>query len=791
MTGILPNSAALLTRATAAFLWLLASLTAAAQSVPAPGDYTALLNQHCLTCHNNDLKVAQLTLQGADLANVAGNRAFWEKVLRKVETRAMPPSGAPPLGNENRTKLVAYLTRQLDLAAAEEPDPGRTIIRRLNRAEYSNAIRDLLALDINPGESLPPDDSGYGFDNIGDVLSLSPVRVERYLSAARRVARLAVGNTDIKPEVAAFDALFDGSLIRASRNAPRAARYERVSEDLPFGSMGGLSINYPFPVDAEYVFKIKMSEPSGFTETAPPVGQILELRRTVKAGLRHVGLTFMRSDSVPEVLPTVGRRFGRTPDGTSYLDLRLGGERLELYEVPEALRGREINELSILGPYNITGPGDSASRRRIFSCMPESAAEEEPCAREILTSLGRRAFRRPPTEGDLEPLLAIYEQGRSGGNSFDRGIESALVALLVSPKFLFRIERDPAGSAPGSVYKVDDFELASRLSFFLWSSIPDEELLQVAEDSQLRNPKILQQQITRMLDDPKSNAFVSNFAGQWLLLRNLDQVTPDPAAFPQFDDSLREGFQRESELFFNAILRESRPITELLDADFTFVNERLAEFYKIPGVYGPRFRRVELADSTRGGLLGQGSVLTVTSYPTRTSVVLRGKWILENLLGAPPPPPPPNVPPLELQDSTRKLSVREAMEQHRANPSCAACHARMDPIGFALENFDGIGRWRETENDIGIDPTGSLPDGTEFHGPTGLKQLLLSQNRNEFVSTFAEKLMIYALGRGLEPQERPAVRAVIRKAENQGLTMRALIDSIVESPQFQMRRTPE
>ena len=760
------------------------------QTAPATA-HTAVLRQYCDGCHNDKLKTANVSFQTADLAQVAANAGLWEKALRKLRTNQMPPAGLPKPSAESRQALVDYLETELDRAAAIHPDPGRPTIHRLNRAEYSNVIRDLLSLDIKPGENLPPDDSGYGFDNIGDVLSMSPVLVERYLSVARQVARLAIGDTDVKPVIDVFDALGE---VRTGAKGERAGRNDRLSEDLPFDSVGGLSFRYTFPVDAEYVFTIKMARPnSGFGETAPPVGQVFELRVPVKAGVRPVGLTFMRSDALAETLPGAGRGGGGGRGGgpaapITHLDLRVDGARLKLYDVPEGQRGREINEMSIAGPYSVTGSGDSPSRQRIFICKASSPAEEGPCARKILSTLGRRAFRRPFTNADLTPLMAFYREGRKDGG-FEQGIEMALRAMLISPDFLFRIERDPAGAAAGGVYRVNDFELASRLSFFLWSSMPDEELLTVAERGKLKDPKGFEQQVARMIDDPKSKAFTGNFCGQWLLLRNIDQIKPDVERYPAFDESLRRAFRQETEQLFNYILRQNRPITEVLDANYTFLNDRLAEFYGIPGVYGSRFRRVELSDPNRGGLLGQGSILTATSYPTRTSVVLRGKWILENLLGAPPPPPPPDVPALELHAKGRQLSMREAMESHRANPVCASCHARMDPIGFALENYDGIGAWRNTDNGVAIDASGKLPDGAEFVGPAGLKKLLLTQHREEFLATFAEKLMTYSLGRGLEPTDMPALRAVVRDAEKQNVSVTALIDAIVESPQFQMRKT--
>jgi len=753
---------------------------------------TAMLRQYCGGCHNSKLKTANISFDGASLAKVESSIGFWEKVLWKLQTNQMPPAGLPSPSPAARRAVVTYLQGELDRLAVLHPDPGSPTIHRLNRAEYSNAIRDLLALDVQPGNSLPPDDTGYGFDNIGDVLSMSPVLVERYLSVARQVARLAVGNPDVKPVIDVFDALGE---VRTGAKGQRAGRNDRISEDLPFDSVGGLSFRYTFPVDAEYLFTIKTARPnSGFGETAPPVGLVFELKVPVKAGVRHVGLTFQRSDALAETLPGANRgggfgRGGPAPP-TAHLDLRLDGSRLKLYDMPEGQRGREINELDIAGPYNVTGPGDSASRQRIFACRPATASDEKPCATKILSALGRRAFRRPFTAADLRPLMGFFDEGRKEG-TFDDGIESALRALLVSPEFLFRAERDPAGAAPGSVYKISDLELASRLSFFLWSSIPDEELLAAAERGKLKDAGTLQQQVTRMLADPKSKAFVDNFTGQWLLLRNIDQIKPDVEQYPTFDESLRRSFRRETELLFDWVLRQNRPLTELIDANYTFLDARLAEFYGIRGVYGSRFRRVELTDGNRGGLLGQGSILTATSYPTRTSVVLRGKWVLESLLGSPPPPPPPDVPALELHPKGRQLSMREAMEAHRANPVCASCHSRMDPIGFALENYDGIGTWRTSDNGNAIDASGKLPDGAKFVGPAGLKKLLLNEHRDEFVVTFAEKLLTYALGRGVEAPDRPALRQTIREADKEELTVGALIRSIVVSRPFQMRRTKQ
>jgi mono/diheme cytochrome c family protein len=746
-----------------------------------------LVKQYCTGCHSDRLKTAGVSLERRSLDSVRNDPELWEKVIRKVRAGEMPPAGMPRSSAAAQKDFTAYLESELDRAAALHPNPGRPTAHRLNRNEYSNAIRDLLALDVNIGDTLPVDDSGYGFDNIADVLSLSPVLVERYMAAARKVVRLALGNTDLKPVVDTFDGL---SEVRASRGT-RQGRNERLSEDLPFDSAAGLSFRYTFPVDAEYVFSVKLSGGGGaFGETAPPVGDILDLRVPVKAGVRQVGLTFLRSDAIQETAGGRGGAGGRGA-GPKYLDLRLDGKRLKLYEISlQVPEGKEINQLAIGGPYNISGPGDTASRRKVLVCRPESSKDEETCAVRILSSLTRQAYRRTSTPADLQQLMPLFRSGRKE-RGFEAGIEEALQGMLVSPNFLFRIEPDPPGAAPGGTHRLNDFELASRLSFFLWSSIPDDELLDLAEKGRLKDTDVIRRQVTRMLENPKSQAFVQNFTGQWLLLRNLDQLKPDPLAFPGYDYSLRRAFREETQLFFSAILRENRPVTDLLDARFTFVNQRLAEFYGIPGVYGSRFRRVEIADPRRGGLLGQGSILTVTSYPNRTSVVQRGKWVLDSLLGSPPPPPPPNVPALDLHEKEKKLSVRGAMEAHRADPVCASCHARMDPIGFALENYNGIGQWRNDDADGPINSVGKLPDGVEVNGPEGLKQLLLTRYREQFITTFTEKLMTYALGRGSDAYDMPAIRAMMRQAAKDNLTLRALIDCLVESPQFLTKRNAD
>lgn len=764
----------------------------AADSASAALANNALVKQYCVTCHNNRLKTAGISLEGLDLKRAEDDAETWEKVLRKLEANEMPPAGLPRPSAEVRKQFVGWLENELDHAAALNPNPGRPTIHRLNRNEYSNAVRDLLALDIHAGDKLPLDDSGYGFDNIGDVLSLSPILLERYMSTARYVARVAVGDTEIKPVIDTF------APPREPRVKGRKATAvnERISDDLPFDSAGGLAFQYVFPVDADYVFKIRIPGSSaGFGEAAAPIADVLELRIPVKAGAHQLGLTVMRSNELAEVIPVLnpGRGGARGPTGPVEkvnLDFRMDGARLKLYEIPENPTGSPFTDFLIEGPYNVLGPGDSPSRQRIFVCKPSSPKEEEPCARRIVSTLARRAFRRPVNQTDVGKLMAVYNAGRREGD-FNYGIEMALRAVLVSPDFLFRTERDPAGTTPGAIYRINDFDLASRLSFFLWSSIPDDELLNQAEQGKLKDPAVLEQQVKRMLDDPKSEALISNFAGQWLYVRNLGAQKPDPDEFPEFNNALREAFANETELFFGSILRENRPVTELLDANYTFVNQRLAEFYGIPGIYGSQFRRVEVTDPNRRGILGQGSLLTVTSYPNRTSVVQRGKWVLENLLGTPPPPPPPNVPSLDPHGKNGNLTMRQAMELHRANPMCATCHSRMDPIGFALENFNAIGEWRNKDNGAPIDASGVLPDGSKFTGPAGLSKLLLEKDRQQFLSTFTEKLMTYALGRGVESYDEPALRSVMREAAKQNMTIPALIDAIVKSPEFQMRKAKQ
>jgi hypothetical protein len=649
----------------------------------------------------------------------------------------------------------------------------------LNRVEYANAVRDVLALEIDGRALLPPDDQGFGFDNNADLLTMSPGLLDRYMLAARKIIRSAIGDLSMRPLAQRYP-------------VPRLLTQEdRMSEELPFGSRGGAVIRHNFPLDAEYILRVRLQG-----NPARSAGERLEIRvdgERIKlftlTGQRAGAQGTAEGASEPGLEIRFAAKAGPHDLGVSLIKRTLAPEGVGPARLPVgsiSFRAAGVGSLEVAGPYDATGVGETPSRRRIFSCHPVKGREDRGCAKEILSTLARRAFRRPVTERDLQALLAFYEEGRAGG--FEAGIGTALERLLIDPEFLFRIEREPAGTAAGSVYRLSDLELASRLSFFLWSSVPDDELIEVAARGKLGNPAVLEQQVRRMLVDPRSSALVANFAAQWLYLRNMRTVAPDATLYPDFDDELREAFQRETELFLESQLRADRSAVELLTANYTFVNERLARHYQIPNVYGSHFRRVTVDNPARAGLLGQGSILTVTSYATRTSPVLRGKWLLENILGAPPPPPPPDVPALKDNDvSLKPLSVRQRMEEHRKSPVCSSCHARMDPLGFALENFDAIGRWRTAdEGNVPIDAAGSLPEGTHFEGPAELRTMLLAR-RAEFVRTIAEKMLTYALGRGIEYYDRPAVRSILAEATASDYRWSSLVLGIVKSTPFQMR----
>ena len=753
----------------------------------------ALLDQYCVTCHSDRLRTGGLTLEAIDLADIAGNAETWEKLVRKLRAGAMPPQPRPRPDRPAYDGFRTWLETELDRAAAANLNPGRTeALHRLSRTEYHNVIRDLLQLEVDVTDLLPADDTSYGFDNIAGVLGVSPTLMEWYLVAARKISRLAVGSPVPSPTAETF---------RIASDLGQDTHIDR----LPFGTRGGTLIDYNFPEDAEYVIAVLPDGPlfagphqlevslDGERVELFTVGRTLEegeqrseyaadahpreVRLRVTAGPHQVGVTFLKKTAAEQERTRKLYLRPFTGEGSG------GDSRYQPY----------VESVTVTGPYEASGARpavDTPSRARLFVCRPPAGdtSAATACATRILSTLARHAYRRPVTDDDFDRLLTFYDQG-AVSDGFDGGIELALRRLLVSPEFLFRIERDPAGAGPGTAYALSDLELASRLSFFLWSSIPDDELLDVAIRGDLQNTAVLEAQTRRMLGDPRSVALVTNFAGQWLSLRNAAAVQPDEDLFPDFGEGLRQGFRRETELFFQYILQENRSAVELLSADYTFVNERLARHYGIPNVRGSHFRRVTLDDPGRGGLLGHGSILTVTSHANRTSPVLRGKWVLENILGTPPPPPPADVPALEDTTTGTQLTMREAMEQHRANPVCASCHRLMDPPGLALEPFDAIGRWRtSSETKVALDVTGMLPDGTKFEGPAGLTEALLA-HPDRFITTLTEKLLTYATGRGVEYYDAPAVRAITRAAKPDDYRLPALIMGVVQSTPFRMRST--
>ena len=747
----------------------------------------AFVDEYCLSCHDEDNKKGDLVLEAFAGQDVARNPAVWEKVVRKLRARQMPPVGKDRPDDPTYDTVVRYLESSLDRAAAVRPNPGRTAaIRRLTRTEYHNAVRDLLALDIDVSTLLPADDSSYGFDNV-TVGDLSPTLLDRYISAAEKISRLAVGRPSRSP---------GGETVRV----PPDLTQEGHLDGLPIGTRGGAVLPYTFPLDGEYEIQIRLTRDrdehvEGLTDThdvellldkarvrvftvKPPQGELLhatadqhlKIRVPVHAGPHEIGVAFLKK-------PSLLQETTRQPYQAHFNSYRHPRIQPAVYSI------------SIVGPYAATRPGDTPSRRRIFVSRPAgplSTEDEERSAKQILTSLMRRAYRRPVTDADVQGPLSLYRKARADGD-FDAGIEMAVSAVLVSPHFLFRVEQDPAGVAPGTPYRVSDLELASRLSFFLWSSIPDDELLNLAIAGQLHEPVVVERQVRRMLADSRSEALVSNFASQWLHLRNLDSITPDMRLFPDFDDNLRKAFRRETELFFESILREDRSVVDLLRANYTFVNERLAKHYGLPHIYGTRFRRVTLEEgSERGGLLRQGSILTVTSYATRTSPVVRGKWILDNLMGVPPPPPLPDVPALKDNTVDGNLTVRRRLAEHRSNPTCSACHNLMDPLGLSLEKFDAVGRRRNAEAGVPIDAAGGLPDGSRFADVGGLENALL-RRPELFVGTVAEKLLIYASGRGLEYYDAPAIRTIVRDARAKDYRLSSILLGVVKSQPFQMR----
>jgi hypothetical protein len=746
-----------------------------------------VIEPYCVNCHDTDTAKGGLNLGAVAAEHVDRSPQVWEKVVRRLRGRQMPPDGKKRPDEDTYESVVSQLENALDRAAAAKPNPGRTAtLRRLTRTEYQNAVRDLLGIRVDAATLLPADEASHGFDNV-TVGGLSPVLLDRYITAAQKISRLAVGGTRRSP---------GGDTIRVKADVTQEDR----AEGLPLGTRGGAVIRYTFPQDGEYDVRVRLARDrnehveglngshelevlldrdriKAFTVKPPPPGKghedvdaHLKVRVAAKAGPHDLGVTFPKQSS--SLLET-----GRQPYNAHF----------NLHRHPRLTPA--VYQISVTGPYRAKGPGDTPSRKRILIARPKSPDDEEACAEQILPALLRRAYRRPVGEADVTRLLPLFREGRRTGE-FDAGIEAAVSAILVSREFLFRIERDPPRIAPKTAYRVSDIELASRLSFFLWSSIPDDELLALAERGELSEPAVLARQTRRMLADPRSQSLVSNFASQWLHLRNLDSITPDGRLFPDFDDNLRQAMRRETELLFEEVMREDRGVLDLLRSDHTHLNGRLAKHYGIPHVYGPRFRRVALEPGgERGGLLRHASILTVTSYATRTSPVIRGKWVLENLLGTPPPPAPPDVPALDDNTVSATLSVRERLARHRASAACARCHNLMDPVGLALENFDAVGRWRTHEEGQPVDASGGLPGGGKFTGVAGLEGSLLKRPEL-FVGTLSEKLLTFALGRGIEAYDGPAVRKVVRTAKAAGYRFSALIEAVVTSTPFRMRNSP-
>lgn len=755
----------------------------APDSTTEPGTFAEMVDSHCVRCHNAEDMEGELNLNAIRTQPIAEHSVTWEKALRKLNARVMPPLNERRRPSEAEYQVMtAHLVTNLDAFAAEHPRPGRTpTFRRLNRTEYQNAIRDLLAVEVDVTDLLPADESSHGFDNI-TVGNLPPALMTRYLRAAEKIARLAVGTPRQGPDTKVYRVKAD---VTQEWHVP----------GLPLGTRGGKPISHHFPRDGEYEIQVRLMRDrneeieglhgehelevllgrervAGF-EVAPKEGpgefddSKLKARFEAAAGPQKVGVTFVNN-------------------GRSLLETKRKPYNVHYNHHRHPRLTPAIYQVSITGPYNDAGISSTPSRRRIFTTYPDNSAEEESAARQIVRNLMRRAYRRPVTEDELAGPMRFYHAGREEGG-FEAGIERALTAILVSPRFLFRIERDPEGLEPGEPYTISNFELASRLSFFLWSSIPDEKLLAAAESGELRQPDMLEKHVRRMLADERASALATNFAGQWLHLRNLDSKTPNARRYPDFGENLRRAMRRETELHVERMISEDRSVLDLIRANYTYLNERLARHYGIPHVQGSRFRRVDLPEgSDRGGLLRHGSILTVTSYATRTSPVVRGNWILENILGTPAPPPPEDVPSLDQSASSEDLTVRQRLAKHRADPACASCHDLMDPVGFALENFDAVGRWRELDAGRPVDASGGLPGGDDFEGVAGLEAGVL-ERPDLFVTTLTEKLMTFGLGRGVRPEDAPAIRRIVRQAAENDYRFSSIILGIVRSEPFQMR----
>ena len=777
----------------AGFGWLPSGLQAAGGQPAAGAPSRALLDQYCVTCHNQRLQTAELMLDRVDLAQVGAHAEVLERVVHKLRSGQMPPEGRPRPDEAVIDTFAMSLEAALDRAAADRPNPGRVASRRLNRVEYVSVIEDLLGLEVNGDELLPSDMAGFGFDNNADVLSITPALMARYIAAATKISLAAVGSPDIRPVMQLYELGYERRDVRAG-------------EDMPFATHGGLAVRHHFPLDGDYVLAIRLKR----NETIETIDGIAENEHQIEVRIDHalvqrfaIGGLYPGPDpgqliAAPED-DIAGQRlheYRMTADHA--LEIRVpveAGTRLVSVAFTDSAPSAHgasglpgIDKVFISGPFDGTVPDDTPTRRRIFTCRPSGAQDEEPCAREIIGALARRAYRRPVTADDIEPLIGIYREGRRD-RDFESGIERALEALLSMPQFLMRIERQPVDTPAGAVYRLRDLELASRLSFFLWKSIPDEELLDLAERNALSDPPTLRRQVHRMLADRRATRFMDDFVGQWLQMRNIFSQDPDGNLFAGFNDSLRKAMVRETELFFRSQVREDRSIQDLLRADYTFLNEQLARHYGVDDLYGSHFRRVTWNDDRRHGLLGHASLLTVTSYANRTSVVLRGKWVLETLLGAPPPPPPANVPPLAENDRRAPTSLRERMEQHRSSPVCASCHARMDPLGFAMEHFDAIGRWRERDGGAEINATITWK-GDTIDSPRAFREALLASS-DEFISTVSERLMTYALGRGVAYYDAPTLRQIVRDLERNDHRWSSLILGVVTSEPFQMRRAPD
>lgn len=771
----------------------IACVSSSVQAAPGSAESSrATLDKYCTGCHNRTLRTANLALDTADLAAIPEHGETWEKVIRKLKLGMMPPPGVPRPPEAQRTDLIEFLQTTLDRAAAAHPDPGRPPVHRLNRAEYGNAIRDLLGFDVDVTTLLPPDNSAYGFDNVADALGSSPALLQAYLAAARKIGAMAVADARSGPGGVTYSVRQDLS-------------QDTHIEGLPLGTIGGAVFHHVFPADGTYDFRIRLFRTNLDTtrglEQPHKVELTVDGRRVLLAtigGNADLEALQKNTTDVSDAIEASRLRVripvkaGERDVGVAFIEevpARYATRRLATFvrdfNTYDAEGAPHIKSVTIQGPFD---PKETAHPPgRIFVCTPARAADEAPCARRILSTLAHRAWRRNLSSADIDGLMSFYDRGRDGG-TFDSGIELALRRILAAPSFVYRAEVEPDAVPPGTAYRIDDFELASRLSFFLWSSIPDDELLDLAGKGKLHQPEVLALQVRRMISDPRSAALVDNFAGQWLELRNLKGIVPDPEKFPDFDDNLRRAFRREAEMFFGSIINEDRPVLDLMTADYTFVNERLARHYGIPGVYGSYFRRVHLNDENRRGLLGKGAVLMVTSHANATSPVLRGKWILENILGEPVPPPPPDVPALkETEPGAVPRTMREQMEQHRADPVCAGCHKTTDPIGFALENFNEIGAWRTAnEGGIPLNTAVSLADGSQVNGVGDLRRDLTS-HPEVFVQTFTEKLLTYALGRGLGWQDMPVVRRILGDARPENYKFSALVAGIVNSVPFKMR----